>query len=458
MDIGRRTLISGLAAAALPRSVWSLDVAEPDVVVVGAGAAGLAAARTLLEAGVTVTVLEASQRIGGRAHTEADTFGFPFDRGCHWLHHASTNPWVTYGRDNGFDVSPDQGEVFLFSNGRVAPEQRLDELWETLAEFFERTWDEARHRPDAPISAYLNKNDPWSRTIESMMVHDWYGSELADISTHFLLADEDDPEDDWLCAQGFGALVAHYGQAVPVSTGVEVQRLDWGGNGVKVTTSEGTVRAAAVIVTVSTGVLAAEGIQFSPALPAKKTESFHAFPMGNYNHIALLFSEDVFGLGPNAYIVPEARETLQPGLVSNVDGRGLTVIYVGGDLSSDLEQAGIDAAVHFGVEHIDSMLGSDTGKRLRTGTSTRWGLNSWTRGSYASPRPGGLAYRAVLREPVAERIFFAGDACHPESSSSAGRAYQTGIETAHEVLARIKGRAEQPAAALRFKQRLGEAV
>ncbi|MEP2118232.1 FAD-dependent oxidoreductase, partial [Bauldia litoralis] len=64
-----------------------------DVAIVGAGAAGLGAARALRRAGKTVTVFEAMSRIGGRAHTESDTFGMPFDRGCAWLHAADRNPF-----------------------------------------------------------------------------------------------------------------------------------------------------------------------------------------------------------------------------------------------------------------------------------------------------------------------------------------------------------------------------
>ena len=85
------------------RALQSSDV---DVVVVGAGAAGLSAARTLTEKGHSVAVLEARSRIGGRAFTESNTFGVPYDHGCHWLHDESSNPWVKYGQDHGFDLYP----------------------------------------------------------------------------------------------------------------------------------------------------------------------------------------------------------------------------------------------------------------------------------------------------------------------------------------------------------------
>lgn len=423
-----------MAAATVPCSLFALETANPDVVVVGAGAAGLAAARSLLTAGLSVVVLEAEDRIGGRAFTESETFGFPYDRGCHWLHHASTNPWIAYGKTNGFDVYPDEGEEFIFENGRPSQGEKLDEYYEALESFLESAWDASRNKPDAALSTYLKNDHPWAATIESYIVNE-YGLELSEISTEYFMLEEE--ENDWLCSQGFGSLIAHYGRNLPVKTDVEVQEISWSGNGVNVKTSDGSLRARAAIVTVSTGVLAAEGIAFSPALPTEKVESFHVFPMGSYNHIALLYSEDVFGLGPDAYIIPFAADKRDAGLVSNTHGKNLVIIYVGGDLSWELERNGADEAIDYGIAYIDSILGVKTRNKFLKGTFTCWGQNRWTRGSYASAAPGRLSYRDVLRQPVGNRIFFAGDACHPEGASSAARAYQTGVEVAAEVLSVI---------------------
>ncbi|MGI9287769.1 MAG: flavin monoamine oxidase family protein [Pseudomonadales bacterium] len=435
MKAQRRQILSAMIAALLPRPLFARDTAEPDVVVVGAGAAGLAAARNLLQAGLSVIILEADNRIGGRAFTESDTFGFPYDRGCHWLHHASTNPWIRYGKENGFDVSPDEGKEFIFNNGRPSEAKKLDEFNDALDDFFERAWEASRNKPDAPVSAYLDDDNPWSATIESLIVNDWYGLELSDISVRYLLTDDED--NDWLCAQGFGSLVAHYGRGLLVKTGVEVREIRWGGKGVHIVTNDGSLRARAAVVTVSTGVLASGDINFSPALPREKVESFHAFPMGSYNHIGLLYSTDVFGMGPNSYIVPLANDKRDAGLLSNADGTGLAMIYVGGDLGWELERNGVDEAIQFGIDHVNAILGKDTEKKLVKGTFTRWGHNRWTRGSYAAAAPGGLPYREILRRPVGNRIFFAGDACHPGGSSSAARAYQTGVDVAADVLVGI---------------------
>lgn len=437
MEIQRRKVLAGLTAASLPRFLRASQSADPDVVVVGAGAAGLAAARTLLDRGLSVSVLEADNRIGGRAWTESQTFGFPYDRGCHWLHHASSNVWREYAKNHGFDVFPDDGDEYLFANGERQSLDKTDEFYAAIERLFERAWEEhSTGSKDGPISRFLDPDDPWTPTVEARLVNDWDGQELNEISTEFYMADED--EEDWLCAQGLGNLIAHYGRNVPVRTGVPVRRIDWRGDGVRVVSDDGTIRAKIVIVTVSTGVLASGQIEFTPGLPTDKNESFHAFKMGTYNHIALLYSEDVFGLGTNQYVIPLAKSKREPGLLSNMDNTGLVMIYVGGDLSRDLQQAGIDAAVDFGIEHVNSLLGNDMSGKFVKGTFSRWGLNPWTQGSYAVPVPGGLKYRDVLRRPVAERIFFAGDSCHRGPYSSVSRAHDSGVETAEKVLATLK--------------------
>ncbi|MEM9056929.1 MAG: FAD-dependent oxidoreductase, partial [Pseudomonadota bacterium] len=221
---------------------------------------------------------------------------------------------------------------------------------------------------------------------------------------------------------------------VPVHTQAAVRAIDWRGTGVRVDASTGSLRAKAVIVTASTGVLASGTIRFTPELPVEKTEAFHAFRMGAYNNIGLRYREDVFGLGATQHVIPKAASVRQPPLSSNLDGTGLSMVYVGGDLSRELQAAGVEAAIDFGVSYVDDLLGSDTRKRFVNGAFFCWEHHSWTRGSYFAPLPGALMHREALRRPVGERVFFAGDACHDGPTASVSRAHDSGVATAREVL------------------------
>ena len=437
MKKGRRQILAGgLAAGLLPRWSWSSSMSEPDVIVVGAGASGLAAARTLLDAGLSVQILEAADRIGGRAYTESETFGFPFDHGCHWLHQASSNPWIPYAQANGFDVYPDKDSEFMFVDGELSDEAVLDEAYDAMEGFWENVWEGTQTHGDRPLSEYLDPEEPWSNTFASMITNDWYGKELEELSSADALVEEE--ENDWFCRSGFGSLIAHYGQSLPVALETAVTRIRWGGPGVTVeTANQGSLKAKAVVVTASPSVLAAEKIAFDPPLETTKADSFHAFPMGINNHVSLLYSEDIFRLGENAYVLNKARTKPEPGLMSNMDGTGLVMIFTGGNLGRELELEGRDAAMDWGRGYVSSMLGRDTDKQFLKGFCTQWGQNPLTLGAWPSPRPGGLALRDKLREPVADRIFFAGDACFPEGSATAARAYLTGIETAALILSRL---------------------
>ena len=104
----RRDVLAGLGGASLsallPRLSFAQSLpANPDVVVIGAGGAGLSAARTLLKAGKSVVILEAMNRVGGRAYTESETFGVPFDWGCQWIQAADRNPLLPLAKEWGFD-------------------------------------------------------------------------------------------------------------------------------------------------------------------------------------------------------------------------------------------------------------------------------------------------------------------------------------------------------------------
>jgi len=408
-----------------------------DVIVIGAGAAGLAATRALREAGLQVATLEARDRIGGRAWTESSTFGFPFDRGCHWLHSAKVNPWVGYGEEHGFSMYADPDGDATFVGGAKASEGESDAFFSAYQGFVKRVAEAADRGVDAPLSDYLDMGDPWALSVAGMVTHGDFGKPLEEVST-LTYPGHDDYDDNWFCKEGFGALVAHYGRNLAVELGAPVRRIAWGGQGVSVETSIGVLAARAVVVTATTGALAAEKIRFDPVLPPEKVESFHAFPMGLYNHIALLFSHDVLELGPDAYVYTRVQSDEPSSWISNVGGTGLTLIWVGGSLASDLEKAPVESALEYGLDRVAELAGNSARAAFIQGDYTRWGQDPWTLGSYGSLKPGAAVAGERLRRPVGDRIFFAGDMCHEELSGSCAGAFVSGLEAAKQVIRRLR--------------------
>lgn len=422
----RRFLSSAAVLPLVPALTRSARASDVDVVVIGAGAAGLSAARTLIDQGKSVSVLEARARTGGRAYTESNTFGVPYDQGCHWLHVAHLNPWIDYGKKHGFDVYAAPDEEAVYVGNRLATETEVADLEKARRALYKAIGG-AGSRDVSPASVFdITKR--WHQVAANETGAQGMGKDLE----HFSCADWWNSEGgkDWFCKQGFGSLVAHYGREVPVRLSTPVTKVTMNRDGVRVDTTDGTIVAKAVIVTVSTGVLAAGKIVFEPALPDRKREAFERISMGTYNNIALLFSEDVFGLGPDAYLTYEAKTNRAVGFLTNISGTALTFAYVGGAFGRELEKAGVETAVDFALGELKRTLGNAIQDKFVKGTVSRWGEDPWTLGSYASAEPGAYHLRNELRKPVDKRIFFAGEACHKDMWATCAGAHLSGIDVA----------------------------
>jgi monoamine oxidase len=258
--------------------------ASVDLVVVGAGAAGLAAAATARDLGLDVVVFEAMDRIGGRAHTDHQTFGVPWDRGCHRLHSASINPMRELADRYGFRYQrartpwrPREGDRWAID----AEERSRDEILES---FYADVLAAGNAGRDVPVASVVDAADPLYPLFETSIHAEW-GVPPDEASTldavRYRDTNEDCPVQD-----GYGALVARHAEGGPVELSTPVWRIDWSGPRVKVVTADGTVETGAVIVTVSTNVLSAGLIGFEPALPAWKLDAAAAVPLGRANKVA----------------------------------------------------------------------------------------------------------------------------------------------------------------------------
>ena len=435
--LSRRRFISAGAAFAAPMVLPRAGAAaEVDVVVVGAGAAGLEATRSLIARGFSVATLEASARVGGRAHTNLTLFGVPYDIGAHWLHRAGSNPFVTYARENGFSVYPAPNTQTLYAGNRKATPEEASAYRSAYRGAIGAISAAGRGGRDVSPASVVPDGGPWHDLVH-FVIGPW---EMGKDFDAFSCVDWWNSEDgaDWFCRQGYGALVAHGARNLDVHLSTRVTRIDWSGSGVGVETDSGRIRAKACVVTVSTGVLANEDIRFIPALPVEKTEAFHAVDMGLYDHIALFFDKNVLGTGSDEYLLYNARtkgahSPALMGLLTNVSGTGLTLADVGGDFAMELEKAGHEAAVEFARSELREIFGNAVDRHLVKAHFTRWGHNTLTRGSYASARPGAFRMRSVLRRPVGRRIWFAGEACSSAEWATVAGAHGTGRRVAGQV-------------------------
>ena len=431
----RSFLKAGIAYALLPKTSHAKPSKYPDTVVIGAGAAGLSATRTLREEGFDALLVESSNRIGGRAITDTTIFGIPYDLGASWLHTAHLNPFISYGQKNGFDVYPEPGDNTYFiantkvgNNEAVAANRLYRSTHQAIATAGRRNQDISAL--EAVGSTLLD--EPWGATVAAEIGAWEMGADLDQFSTLDWWNMEEGQ--NYFCRQGFGSLLVHYGRQVPVSLNTTVTGIDWNKTGVTVRTQKGEIRTNRVVVTVSTGVLASGAIRFSPPLPTEKEESFNAIRMGTYNHIALQFRRNVFGLSSDHYIARQLRSNEAIGWIMNLRGSNLCFGYTGGRYGQYLEEAGPSVAIDIGLSELVNIFGNEIRKDFIKGFFTTWGKYPHTMGSYAVAMPGRYGYRQILREPVAEKIYFAGEACHPSLAATVSGAFLSGHATARQII------------------------
>ena len=404
---------------------------DVDVAVVGAGSAGIAAARRLVAAGwVSVLVLEARERAGGRAWTiEAD--GLPMDLGCEWLHSADRNVLAPLAEELGFAINthrPNWTTRLRYSGESEAAE--ADWLAEHEA-FYWAIHRLAQQPEDQPCSAALPPGGRWNALFEA--VSTWANAtELESVSAK----DHDRYEDsgvNWRLFRGYGRLFAALAEGLPIAYTRAVRRIDHRGPALAIETSGGTVTARRVIVAVPSAIIAEERLVFDPPLPDKLAAAA-GLPLGLADKLFFHFDgEDA----PERYLIGSTRRRETMSYQFRPFGRPRINCFFGGRFAAGLERDGFEAMAAFATDELAGLLGNDVRRRLRPITASFWRKDEFARGSYSCALPGHAGDRARLAMPVDDRLFFAGEACSPNFFSTAHGAYETGTAAAEAALASL---------------------
>ena len=401
-----------------------------EVVVVGAGAAGLGAAMRLAAARVSFTVFEARGRVGGRAYTIADT-PFPLDLGCGWLHSADRNPWTQIAAEAGFTIDrtlPAWGTQ-SFDLGFSAEDQdafalasrRFHDRFEAIGPNDADCSAAELLEPDCRFNPLLNAVSTYVNGVELDLISVQDSNRYADTGVN------------WRVAEGYGTVIAAQAASVPIRLNCPVMLIDHRGKRVAIETALGTVMADAVIVTVPTPLMAAQGIRFRPELTDKASAAL-VLPLGLADK--LVMAVDTPGLLPmDGHLIGNPNRTATGSYHLRPFGRPLIEGFFGGRLAHELEAAGPGAFFDFAVAELVELFGSGIRARLRPLAETAWGRDPFARGSYSYALPGHADARATLATPLDGRVFFAGEACSPYDFTTAHGAHLTGVEAADEAIA-----------------------
>jgi monoamine oxidase len=407
---------------------------EVDVAIIGAGAAGLGAAHALVPSGLSVIVLEARQRIGGRAHTIMAAPDIPFDLGCGWLHSADKNSFVSIAPQLGFDVDKTRPPWREQSFDAGFPlNERLDFI-KALDGFYDRAEQAARVAGqtgrDSAANLCLDPGNRWNPMIDALSTY-INGCELDAVSILDMDAYED-TEINWRVRRGYGALMAAYGARCPLALDCKVTLIDHSGQRVRLETSQGTLTAKQVIVTVPTNLIADETIRFHPALPAK-VDAARGLPLGLADK-TMLALDDPGALPKDGNLRGATMRTAMGSYHLRPFGQPCIEGFFGGRFAQELEDAGNGALAAQSIDEIVALLGSDFRRKLKPLSESRWAHDPFAHGSYSHALPGHAGDRAILAAPVDGRLFFAGEATSPNFFSTAHGARDSGERAAGEVM------------------------
>ncbi|CAH1676526.1 FAD-dependent oxidoreductase [Hyphomicrobiales bacterium] len=433
----RRLLTGGSAmAAAFAIAGRSAAATDADIVIVGAGAAGIAAAQTLRAAGRKPIVLEARGRIGGRAFTDT-SLGPAYDAGAMFIHWAERNPWVQIARELGVETSAEPwGSGFkVFADGRPmadADRRRRRDAFRQIDQRLETVDLAAR---DMSIAELVGDLGPDSAPVAASGLLLSIGEESSRISARDyqrLWAG-----DDLVVPAGYGSLVARSAEGLDIRLNQPVEAIRWDGASVTVATSSGELRANGCIVTVPVGVLKAGAIRFTPELPAATRDALAGLHMGALTKIALKVEGDRFGIAPGTSFLEAGAPERLMNFDMFPDGKDIVIGYCGGDYARKLSEAGTEEAQAHIVDLLARMVGADVRKAVRAASFPAWWTDPFARGSYSICDPGHEKARDILAQPIGGRLFIAGEATAGGGAMTVGGATLAG-RAAAATLARLK--------------------
>jgi len=418
------------------------------VIVVGAGMAGIAAARKLQQQGSTVIVLEARTRIGGRVWTDWSWQDVPLDLGASWINGTIGNPLFHLAQrldlatvTTGYHSSP----VIYTSKGEVVPEReqvaikfRFARIIAALGRKREgihrdtslrKVFDLACSHPSFSTSQVLLKH-LFHTTIEQE-----YAAEGADLSLWYW----DDPAEyrgaDAMLPAGLGQLVERLAEGLDIRRSHVVTRVEYDCDGVKVLTGKAAFNAECAVITLPLGVLKNGSVTFSPGLPQRKLASLQKLRMGVLNKLFLRFPICFWPIDRD-WLEYMDQQPPHWAVWFNYFKYTNAPILVGFDIGADrrsLENLPDQEIVATAMNVLHLMFGS-TIPTPAAWRMTRWAADPFSFGSYSHTPPGasGLDYD-VLAEPIGGRLFFAGEGTHRSHYGTVHGAFLSGERAARQI-------------------------
>ncbi len=420
------------------------------IVVIGAGLAGLAAAQTLQQQGHEVVILEARQRVGGRIFTSHKWPDMPLDFGASWIHGVEGNPLAAIADSIKAQRLVTQYDLAATYNtsGRLlsaAEEARMARLrtqvYSALKKAQTQHADTSIRQAVAPLLAQFPEPSEAARFINFILsseIEQEYAGSAAKLSSYWYDSAKEFAGDDALFPQGYQVITDALAKGLTIELGQTVKAIQWAQSPVQIITQKGKFVADQVVVTLPLGVLQAGKVRFTPALPQNKRNAIQQLGMGVLNKCYLRFStafwpDEVDWL---EYVPTEHGAWTEWVSFQRVAKQPILLGFNAGDRGRAMEAWSDEQIVADAMQTLRTIYGTIIPDPMDY-QITRWASDPFTLGSYSyNPVGATPATRKILAAPLANKVFFSGEATHVNYFGTAHGAYLAGLSAAQQVLAR----------------------
>lgn len=446
--MNRRQFLAGLSGLTMTHCVFEGHAAtQPyDVIIVGAGMAGLATAIALQAEGASVLIVEARERCGGRVWTD-QALGFPCDLGASWIHGSRNNPITALAGDFGVKtLKTDYENASVHDRGKRISDRQLVRWYRDyeglLADAAEIAEDSDQ---DISVGAALQRalkgerlSKDEARALNYFLsgIVTTAGADLSELSAWYLDSDQAFGGADRLFPDGYGQLVARLSAGLAILTETEVRKIANDGKHLRLETTQQTLRAEQVVVTVPLGVLKANRIDFSQLLSPAKQQAIGDLGFGLLNKVVLKFpevvwdqriefidrfSDQVSQWSTFMNLVPVVQ---QPALMAFCGGAFARQMESRSDGQLRDEAVSVLREIYPGIPDPTAMLVS------------RWASDPYAGGSYSHLPPGqdGSAYDVMAQAEAGGRLRFAGEATIRDYPATVHGAWLSGQREAEQML------------------------
>jgi monoamine oxidase len=419
------------------------------VVVVGAGLAGLSAARALVVAGHPVVVLEARDRVGGRTASVPLGEGLRADLGASWIHGTRDNPIAALAAELGVaTVATDLDDHDIFANGAVIDDDE-DAALEALAERMAAAIaaEQERHDEDVDLRSFFESwvttlapdDQARARYLLATEIEHEYAADAASLSLLSFDAADAGRGAEVMLAGGYAQLAEAVAARLDVRRNTVVTRIVVDEGGVKVHTVDGVHEAARCVCAVPLGVLKSGAIEFVPPLPSAHRTALDRLAVGVLDKLFLRFAAPFWAEVTEAQVLgrldaPVGRFAEWINLQALL-GVPVLLGFNAGQLAVDLP-ADDDEVVALAVQDLRTMFGGRVTEPVSF-LRTRWGDDPFARGSYSAFGVGSSPADVVaLAKPVLGRLVFAGEHTDERHPSTTHGAWRSGLRAAAAFSAR----------------------